>query len=666
MESIAAWSPEMVVAWLRGLDKVLQQYPFENWTMTGKDLLQLSYRDLEELGVWCVGHQELILEAVEQLCVLNYELRTSNLRTLTEKLQGVAQTLQTLILSRRKVNTYDGDALERPSPDLLACIVELIAAAKGLFAWLNRYLFSYANDYSASRDIICLCADLAETIQKVSHEIKDHIYLGSSLLGKNISGICENILNCSPAALLNQNAVLERVELVPTETEDKLVGLVGWTRMNLVKKLLEVPSQVTLVLKKIPLIFSGSPSAPRSPQQQVSRTWVHWAVLIFPGAAVDCALESRDQEADSEGPYSPIAIAPPRPSTLELRPTASETSDKEVVSGSVATRLSRRRVSCQDLGRVDCDGWLLKKKEHVGFMAQKWKRCWFVLKGHTLYWYNHPNDEKAVGLINVSTYNLESKKEQKKKYVFQLTHEKYKPFVFAAETLADLSMWVSRLITSIAKYPLPQKSVLHREEDCYSETEAEDPEDDSPRHGLDQPRRRELERTQLLTSSSRGSNESLSSPGSPQRSPMPWRKEDGRASPHSPLTNPAGEELESLIKCLKQGGVSLIGKQQLLTHEQYRKSFIKRNKNPKINEKVHLIRALKKAKVAELQILDNLLNDSELTSEKFQHWKEQHQELYQEIQTWWAHRPSQRDGMEVELVSDRSPQDTALAAAAEP
>lgn len=63
----------------------------------------------------------------------------------------------------------------------------------------------------------------------------------------------------------------------------------------------------------------------------------------------------------------------------------------------VATRLSRRRVSCRDLGRVDCDGWLLKKKDHVGFMAQKWKRCWFVLKGHTLYWYNHPNVSGDTG-----------------------------------------------------------------------------------------------------------------------------------------------------------------------------------------------------------------------------------------------------------------------------
>lgn len=55
---------------LSGLDKVLQQYPFETWSLTGNDLLQLSYRRLEELGLRRVGHQELILEAVEQLCVL--------------------------------------------------------------------------------------------------------------------------------------------------------------------------------------------------------------------------------------------------------------------------------------------------------------------------------------------------------------------------------------------------------------------------------------------------------------------------------------------------------------------------------------------------------------------------------------------------------------------
>ncbi|KAL8220648.1 UNVERIFIED_CONTAM: hypothetical protein K2H54_051366 [Gekko kuhli] len=169
--------------------------------------------------------------------------------------------------------------------------------------------------------------------------------------------------------------------------------------------------------------------------------------------------------------------------------------------------------------------------------------------------------------------------------VFQLTHEKYKPFIFAAETLADLSMWVSRLITSMMKYLPISKSGPHNQEDCYSETEAEDPEDDSPRPNFDeQPKWRELEQDQLLT----GSSETPS--GSPLNSPLSRQKAYG--SPASSPTDPAGEELESLIKCLKQGGVSLIGKQQMFTREQYRKSFVKRNKNPEINEKVHLIRTL--------------------------------------------------------------------------
>ncbi|NXJ34954.1 CNKR1 kinase, partial [Ciconia maguari] len=290
-------------------------------------------------------------------------------------------------------------------------------------------------------------------------------------------------------------------------------------------------------------------------------------------------------------------------------------------------------------------------------MAQKWKRCWFVLKGHTLYWYHHPNDEKAAGLINVATYDLESTREQKKKYVFQLSHQRYKPFIFAAETLADLSMWVSHLITAKTKYALAHQSVPDREEDCYSETEAEDPDDESPRHGCDsvsgprgrpgrgrrilvsppapslpQPKKRlqnAPEKTQLFPASSEPSSAASSPQGSPRScSPM----------------DPAREDLECLMRCLKQGGVSLIGQQRFLTQEQCRKSFIRRNKNPHINEKVHAVRALQstlKAKLEELQVLEQLLSDATLTSEKFTRWKEEHQELYQELQEWWAQRQGQ-------------------------
>lgn len=47
------------------------------------------------------------------------------------------------------------------------------------------------------------------------------------------------------------------------------------------------------------------------------------------------------------------------------------------------------------------------------------------------------------------------------------------------------------------------------------------------------------------------------------------------------------------------------------------------------------------AKLEELQALEQLLSDAELTSEKFTRWKEEHQELYQELQEWWARQERQ-------------------------
>lgn len=55
---------------LPGLDAPLQQYPTSAWHLSGMDLLQLTSKDLEILGVNKIGHQELILEAVEKLCFL--------------------------------------------------------------------------------------------------------------------------------------------------------------------------------------------------------------------------------------------------------------------------------------------------------------------------------------------------------------------------------------------------------------------------------------------------------------------------------------------------------------------------------------------------------------------------------------------------------------------
>lgn len=43
---------------------------------------------------------------------------------------------------------------------------------------------------------------------------------------------------------------------------------------------------------------------------------------------------------------------------------------------------------------------------------------------------------------------------------------------------------------------------------------------------------------------------------------------------------------------LRQGGVSLLGQLQPFTHEQWRSSFMRRNRDPQLNERVHRVRAL--------------------------------------------------------------------------
>lgn len=63
------WLKYLCALW-PGLDAPLNQYPVSEWHLSGSDLLQLTSQDLEKLGVQKIGHQELILEAVEKLCSL--------------------------------------------------------------------------------------------------------------------------------------------------------------------------------------------------------------------------------------------------------------------------------------------------------------------------------------------------------------------------------------------------------------------------------------------------------------------------------------------------------------------------------------------------------------------------------------------------------------------
>uniref|UniRef100_A0A3B3ZLW6 Connector enhancer of kinase suppressor of Ras 1 n=1 Tax=Periophthalmus magnuspinnatus TaxID=409849 RepID=A0A3B3ZLW6_9GOBI len=202
--------------------------------------------------------------------------------------------------------------------------------------------------------------------------------------------------------------------------------------------------------------------------------------------------------------------------------------------------MSRRRVSCRELGRPDCDGWLWKKRRESGvFVTQKWQRFWFILKGPALYWYTsqqvrpHPR----YGCHCLMTLRF------KAFLVFQ-------NFFFAA----DHALYVS----------------------------------------------------------------------------------------HSCLSGPV-DEMGQMLNNIKEGGVSLMGQEQPFTHDHFRRSFIKRCKNPVINEKVHTLRALHstlKAKEAELLQINKLLDESDFSATKYRTWKQHNEELLQEIEKLASQRDS--------------------------
>ncbi|KAI4886916.1 hypothetical protein NFI96_030430 [Prochilodus magdalenae] len=276
-----------------GLDDCLQQYikNFEREKITGEQLLHITHQELEELGVTRIGHQELILEAVDLLCALNYGLETENLRTLSHKLNASAKNLQNFIMGRRRGGHYDGRASRRLPNDFLTSVVDLIGAAKNLLAWLDRSPFVSVTEYSLLKNnIVQLCLELTTIVQQdcTVYETENKILH----VCKTLSGICDHIISLSSDSLVSQSAHLEVVHLtniMPSEglgmyikstydglhvitgtTEnspadqckkihagDEVIQVnhqtvVGWQLKNLVNALREDPNGVILTLKKRP------------------------------------------------------------------------------------------------------------------------------------------------------------------------------------------------------------------------------------------------------------------------------------------------------------------------------------------------------------------------------------------------------------------------------
>ncbi|XP_068194477.1 connector enhancer of kinase suppressor of ras 3-like [Antennarius striatus] len=303
MEPITKWTPMQVVDWMRGLDENLQQYVcnFEREKISGEQLLKITHQDLEELGVARIGHQELVLEAVDLLCALNYGVETDNLKSLIVRMRAATNSLHMSTSDRRKSPVYDGSNSRKPPNDFLTSVVELIGAAKSLLAWLDRTPLTGISDFTATKNkIIQLCLDLTTTVQQDCSvfEMEEKILEVSKILNT----ICDQTMRTTSDPLMSQSTCLEEVQLTnikpgeglgmyikstydglhvitgttehsPADLTRKIHAgdeviqvnqqtVVGWQLKNLVIKLREDPKGVVLLLKKRPTGTTGFTPAP--------------------------------------------------------------------------------------------------------------------------------------------------------------------------------------------------------------------------------------------------------------------------------------------------------------------------------------------------------------------------------------------------------------------
>ncbi|KAL6095504.1 cnksr3 [Pungitius sinensis] len=296
MEAVSKWSPQQVVDWMRGLDDSLQQYipSFQRQQVDGEKLLRMSHQELLSLGLSRVGHQELVLEAVDLLCALNFGVEKDNLKALVGRMRAAHHSLSASVSQRRKNPAYHNKISHQPSNEFLTAVVQLIGAAKSLLAWLDGT--PLANNFTSTKSrIIQLCLELTSTVQKdcTVYEIEEKILEVSRAL----TAVCEKTVQVTSDPSKSELSCLEEVHITnikpgeglgiyirstydglhvitgTTENSpadrtqrihagDQVVQVnqqtvVGWQLKHLVEKLRAESGGVYLVVKKRPAGTSG-------------------------------------------------------------------------------------------------------------------------------------------------------------------------------------------------------------------------------------------------------------------------------------------------------------------------------------------------------------------------------------------------------------------------
>lgn len=106
---------------------------FTNNEVNGQQLLHIRPYELEQLGIYSIGHQEIILEAVEHLRNFHYHIDKENLQFIALQVATTSQCLYNQLCQL--------DAASRIDTQILNDAARTISTIKPLLGWLDRAPF---------------------------------------------------------------------------------------------------------------------------------------------------------------------------------------------------------------------------------------------------------------------------------------------------------------------------------------------------------------------------------------------------------------------------------------------------------------------------------------------------------------------------------------------
>ncbi|XP_052088108.1 CNK3/IPCEF1 fusion protein-like isoform X1 [Mytilus californianus] len=293
------WSPALVSDWIKGLDEATPQYAdlILEHGIGGRKLLMLTHYDLEKIGINKLGHQELILEAVDLLKTLRYGYDTENLQYLALQLGCKAKSLQREVQASSSENNPNAANVSKHSTshdklsvNILSSVSDLITSLKSIVNWLDRTPFEAIYELCLVRNsIVKIGIELVSNSQRETQltDIENNIIKSCD----NLSKVCDELVIKNRDPLVIQPTSLEIAiirkkpgeelgitiqsayygihvvggikEMSPAdlcgkiEKGDEVIQVnnrtvVGWQLKSLVNILKEKPKEVTLLLKKRP------------------------------------------------------------------------------------------------------------------------------------------------------------------------------------------------------------------------------------------------------------------------------------------------------------------------------------------------------------------------------------------------------------------------------